>query len=101
MTHAKRERAHWNVGKGCKGTRKAKEKVYTDAEIEEQIASEDPSFRYRLSRRKRNLKAHLEYQVEWYNQTIAKYEGKGNESYVSILRNQLQDALRRLADTLK
>lgn len=99
MSYSKRQKAHWNVGKGCKGMRKAKEKAYTEAEIEEQLATDDPSFRYRSSRRKKNMKAHLEYTIEWYKQAITRYVNRNDhDRYASYLRHGLKLAEKRLAE---
>lgn len=101
MTYNKRQKADWNVGKGCKGERKAKERVYTQAEIEEQMAEQDPSFRYRMSRRKRNVMAHLEYEISWYRSTIAKYEKSNNADYCHHLRSGLKVREKDLETFLK
>lgn len=97
MTYSKRQKAHYNTGKSCKGNRKAKETVYSKAEIEEQLASLDPDFRYHMSKRKRNTRASLEHTINWYTQKIAEYErNKFDSSFTHYLRSGLKSAQKSL-----
>ncbi len=96
MTYSKRQKAHWNQGKGCKGNRKAKEKVYTEAEIDEMIADQDPAYRTKhLGKRKPNLRARLEYRIQWCEEMIAKRKTMGMEP--GYWRQCLSESKKKLA----
>lgn len=70
MTYKKREKKCWNQGKKYKGTRKAKEKEYSNQEVKQQLDEQDKGYRYRYYKRTRNMKAHLEYQLRWYQEKL-------------------------------
>lgn len=96
MSYTKRLKAHWNVGKGCKGNRKAKEKEYTDAEIEEQIASEHPDYRTKHYSHTPNRVAQAEHQIQWYRDTIESYRNRKMDSFASWLHTGLARAEKQL-----
>lgn len=91
MTFNKRQKSHWNQGKVYKGTRKAKEKVWVESEIVDQIYGDD----YRYSKRTRNYKASAEYQLKWYREAVARYEN------YKILSSWQQDFLNHCRDQIR
>ena len=98
MSHRKREVAHWNVGKGHKGERKAREKIYAKKEIDQSL-QEDEEFRYKYSKRTPNKRARLEYRITWYKTLIDSY--KHSDAFKSRLRTNLREAEKALADLIE
>ena len=102
----KLEIGHWNQGKGCKGTRKAKMRAFTEAEIREQIAAdEDENYRTKhVSRGNPNYEARLRHQIEYYEQRVAEHErqAKTNKDHWSCAwTSYARDALRKARQELK
>jgi hypothetical protein len=100
----KLEIGHWNQGKSCKGTRKAKVRAFTEDEIDEQIAELDPEYRTRhISTGTPNHRARLEYRIEWYTQTLARHEieARASNDYRSSFDNYLRDGLKKALAQLK
>ena len=97
MSYRKREIAHWNQGKGCKGTRKAKESNYVRTEIQVQLVEQNDDFHYRhKSKRKPNMLARLQHRVEWYEQVLSRHKDR-SDSWSNYLRSGLKDAKKKLA----
>lgn len=101
----KLEIGHWNQGKGCKGSRKAKVRAFTEAEIEAQIAEQDENYRTRhISKGKPNHIARLEHQIQWYEKTIAEHErrergtGRWADSFTNYCRDALAKAKKKLEE---
>lgn len=101
MSYRKREIAHWNSGKGCKGTRKAKERVYVSSEIDVQIAEQDENFRYRHYRHKADKEAQLEHRIEWYAKVVAEYERNPKKDWTCSFASYARDGLRKAKKQLK
>ena len=70
MSYKKREKGNYNQGKGCKGSRKAKEREHAKKEAGQQVDEQDDSFRYKQYKRTRNKKLSLEYRLKWYEEAI-------------------------------
>jgi len=101
MSYRKRDIAHWNQGKSCKGTRKAKERAYVDKEIEEQVAvDQDENFRYRHYRHKSNKIAQLENRIAWYEKVILE-DARDKSSWRSYFVNYARNALTKAKKQLK
>lgn len=103
MSYRKRDIAHWNQGKSCKGTRKAKERAYVENEIGLQIAEQDDNFRYRHYSRTPNKEAQLQHRIEWYEKVVSEYERepKGFSwrcHFVSYARDSLVKAKKQLKE---
>lgn len=99
MSYHKRDIAHWNQGKSCKGTRKAKERTFVDREVDEQLA--DDTFRYRHSKRKPNHEARLQYRIDWYEKVLAEYEREPKKSWRCSFASFARDSLRKAREQLK
>ena len=97
MNHiSKLDVGHWNVGKGCKGTRKAKIDRAIQTEIEEQLAELDEAYRTKhISRGNPNKQARLEYRIEWYTQTLTRYEIEEKNGYRDSFAHYLRDGLKK------
>ena len=89
--YKKRAKGSWNQVKGCKGD--SEERQYAEKEIEESIKQDLEGHPVRhKGKRKRNKKASLEYQIEWYTKKIAEFERMG---YKGSCINYFRDALKR------
>lgn len=89
MSYRKRDIAHWNQGKSCKGTRKAKERVYVASEINFQIAEQDDNFRYRHYSHTPNREAQINHRIQWYEKVLAE------SKYSGWFHDHARDALRK------
>jgi hypothetical protein len=93
---------HWNQGKACKGTRKAKIDRAIETEIEEQLAELDENYRTRhISRGTPNHEARLAYRIEWYTQTLEKYDREEKNGYRNSFANYLRDGLKKSQEEMK
>jgi hypothetical protein len=97
MNHIRKlDVGHWNVGKGCKGTRKAKIDRAFEAEIAEQLAELDENYRTKhISTGTPNHLARLEYRIEWYTQTLARYDLEEKNGYRDSFAHYLRDGLKK------
>lgn len=102
----KLEIGHWNQGKGCKGSRKAKLRVVLDTEIDNQIAEQDENYRTRhVSKGTPNLEARLKHRIEWYEQRVVEHERRAKHdkhcwscSWASYARQTLREARQELKE---
>lgn len=105
----KLEIGHWNQGKSCKGSRKAKMRAFTNVEIDEQIAEQDEAYRTQhVSKRKPNFEARLRHRIKWYEQRVAEYERQvklhkkhWSCSYASYAIHALREARLELKEFLE
>lgn len=75
--YKKRAKGNWCQGKEYKGD--SEERMYAKKEvIEEEKINDDAYLVRHKSKRKKNLKARLEYQISWYEQKIEEYRRKGD-----------------------
>jgi hypothetical protein len=99
-THKKRAKGSWRQGKGYKGD--SEERMYAKKEIEEELkASEDNYLTRHKGKRKKNLKARLEYRISWYKQIIEKYQMDSlNSSNSHYFRSGLREAEKEYQELL-
>lgn len=93
--YRKRLKAGWNVGKGAKGD--GEERQYAKREIEQELAAAEESYleRHHKGKRTRNMRAHLEYRVKWYEAYLSTHPRIAKLN--SWLYKSLQDAKEELA----
>ena len=95
-TYKKRMKGHWQQGKAYKGD--GEERLAAKRELAELIreSEEDYKIKYKKSKRRRNEKARLEHRIKWYEQTIEKYDRRGdNSSFSNWLRDDLAKAKKK------
>jgi phage terminase Nu1 subunit (DNA packaging protein) len=94
-TYKKRAKGNWCQGKGYKGD--SEERQFSKTEIKEQIKYDLEGLPVRhKKKRKRNKKASLEHQIEWYAQRVAQRESSGHSS--DSFTNYLRDGLKKVKD---
>lgn len=90
--HKKRAKGNWRQGKGYKGD--SEERMYAKKEITEEVkTNNDDHLTRHKSKRKKNLKARLEYWILFYSQKLEEYQRNGHSgSSTYLLREGLERA---------
>lgn len=99
--YKKRLKGNWRQGKGYKGD--DSERAYAKKEISEDLKAIDEEYLTKhKGKRKKNVKAHLEYLIAWYTQRVEEIERSKNRSSMgSYWRDGLAKARKRLGDFLE
>ena len=95
--YKKRAKGSWNVGKGCKDD--SSERVYAKNEIKQELKAEETGLTRHKAKRKRNVKASLEFQILWYTQKLEEIERGKNKN--TSTANYFRSALKKNKEKLK
>src|SRR5271165_673502 len=101
-TYKKRLKAGWNQGKRCKGD--GEERQYVKKEISTAVKEYDEDYvsPYKKGKRKRNRKLQLEHRIAWYEEVLAKYASRGQDTLTSgWFRIALKEAKEKYAKLLE
>ena len=90
--YKKRAKGNWNQGKGCKGD--SEERMYAKKEIVEQVkVNDDKYLTPHKGKRKKNLKAQLEYRIAWYTQMAEnEVRNKRSDIFTYFIEEGLKNA---------
>lgn len=99
MSYNKRQKANWNIGKACKGNRKAREKLWEASETRAELLSTPTP--HKKKKRKKTPIERIEARIRFYEQCLRRWEHRDDavwDYFRNSWRAQLKKDQEKLAE---